>query len=511
MNRKPKGPKYRNLSARDGAIYYERVWNGRRYCRSTKTTDWDEAAAVRDLYEERKGIGSTVPILHAPTFEEFSKRYLEEDTTHLAPLTLHDRKAVLEGRLTKHLGAKRLDEITAADLHAYWTAEIDGIGEGRKRPRATITGRHDIDAVAAVLQYARELGLVGDADPVAAFRQVLRRRSRGQRGRAASEASRLIRPVEDPAELVRLVGAAREEGERAHLLVLLLLDAGLRLGEALALRWGNVAWGADENDRRRSLLVEASASRGGPIGPTKSGRSRRVGLARRLWRVLRAEHRRQFEPGPATLILEGFDQANFRHRDWRRILKVAGVAGVRMKDLRDTFASYLRSAGAPLGYVSKQLGHSDVSVTARHYAAWVAEDEYRDPVHLDADELPADVLAKIAVPTEVPRVDDGEPEGGDVTTRADWSERRVSNPRPSAWERRRRPRNDARLRIRAADGCYRALLGGIRVAETGPDGTGHTQIGVGGESRVSIRTAWTRRTHRMPQDAGSGSSSTREH
>ena len=32
MTKKPKGPKYRNLSARDGAIYYERVWNGRRYC-----------------------------------------------------------------------------------------------------------------------------------------------------------------------------------------------------------------------------------------------------------------------------------------------------------------------------------------------------------------------------------------------------------------------------------------------------------------------------------------------
>ena len=55
VKRKPKGAKYRNLSARGGVIYYERVWNGRRYCFSTRTTDWDQAAAVRDLYEQRRG------------------------------------------------------------------------------------------------------------------------------------------------------------------------------------------------------------------------------------------------------------------------------------------------------------------------------------------------------------------------------------------------------------------------------------------------------------------------
>jgi hypothetical protein len=87
------------------------------------------------------------------------------------------------------------------------------------------------------------------------------------------------------------------------------------------------------------------------------------------------------------------------------VLKLAGVSGVRMKDLRDTFASQLLTAGVQLGYVSLQLGHSTVAVTAQHYARWVGEDEYRDPVHLEPDELPADVLAKLAVPTIVPRVE----------------------------------------------------------------------------------------------------------
>ncbi len=45
MKRKPAGQKGRNLHARSGAIYYERVWKGRRFCFPKKTTDWDEAAA----------------------------------------------------------------------------------------------------------------------------------------------------------------------------------------------------------------------------------------------------------------------------------------------------------------------------------------------------------------------------------------------------------------------------------------------------------------------------------
>lgn len=44
MRRKPRGTKYRNLHARNGRIYYERVTPDRRIKISTKTDDWDEAA-----------------------------------------------------------------------------------------------------------------------------------------------------------------------------------------------------------------------------------------------------------------------------------------------------------------------------------------------------------------------------------------------------------------------------------------------------------------------------------
>ena len=45
---------------------------------------------------------------------------------------------------------------------------------------------------------------------------------------------------------------------------------------------------------------------------------------------------------------------------WKRIVRKARLAGVKPKDLRDSFASYLLTCGVQLGYLSRQLGHSNV-------------------------------------------------------------------------------------------------------------------------------------------------------
>ncbi len=78
------------------------------------------------------------------------------------------------------------------------------------------------------------------------------------------------------------------------------------------------------------------------------------------------------------------------------MLEAAEIAHRTFKDLRDTFASQLLTVGVPLGYVSLQLGHADVAVTARHYARWAGGDKWRRPPHLEDGEVPADLLARLA-------------------------------------------------------------------------------------------------------------------
>lgn len=388
--------KYRNLywrKTRAGkrVIYYEREFKGKRLRFSTKTTDREEAAAVRDLYEQRRGLAEGVLLNRpeeAPRFEDFAKRYLAEDISGLAHTTQRDREGHLrpDGPVMPLLGALRLDEITPSKLREWWGAAVV------ERKRSTKTGRNYLDAIAGVMAYAVDLGILAHS-PLPRFRESLRRKVRTQRGRA--EASVKADPIESPEEIDRVVEEARAESRAAHLLVLLCLDGGLRLGETLALRWGHVGWGKNEDDTRRHLRIERSRSRGGPEGPPKSGRARNVALSRRLRDTLEVEYARRFKPGPEQHILPEVDADQFRRRPWRRICERAKVGHRAIKDLRDTFASHLLMATGQLGYVSRQLGHADVAVTAKHYARWCGE-EYREPMVLESGEVPADLLARLA-------------------------------------------------------------------------------------------------------------------
>jgi hypothetical protein len=214
MKRKPSGAKYRNLTVRKDVIYYQRRASGKRIRFSCNTDDWQEAAAVARLYEERKGIGrlpfATVDV---PTLREFAKRYLEEDTGHLAPTTLTDCKRYLDpdARLLSTLGSLRLDEIDPPRLREWWNTE----GFGRPGKRVVSTGRTYLDALSGVLHYAKDLGLV-DSNPVDEFRKTLRRHGRTKRGHPAG---------------LRLA-PARARGRRDHGAALRAVDGRRRVPRA---------------------------------------------------------------------------------------------------------------------------------------------------------------------------------------------------------------------------------------------------------------------------------------
>ncbi|MEE8556358.1 MAG: tyrosine-type recombinase/integrase [Myxococcota bacterium] len=96
-------------------------------------------------------------------------------------------------------------------------------------------------------------------------------------------------------------------------------------------------------------------------------------------------------PSPEEHVVKGIDPSNWRRREWRRITQRTDIVA-RIKDLRDTFGSWLLSNGIPIKYVSKQLGHSSIATTEKHYAKWCHGDDYQDPIRLSLSELPADLL-----------------------------------------------------------------------------------------------------------------------
>ena len=76
-------------------------------------------------------------------------------------------------------------------------------------------------------------------------------------------------------------------------------------------------------------------------------------------------------------VAPGDDPERPRHdlkRPWDAVTKRAGLTGVRLHDLRHTYASFGAGGGLGLPIIGRLLGHSQSATTARH-------------AHLDNDPL----------------------------------------------------------------------------------------------------------------------------
>ncbi len=164
-------------------------------------------------------------------------------------------------------------------------------------------------------------------------------------------------------------------------------------------------------------------------------------------------------------MLGDTDPDQFRRREWKHILKHAGIGRWRLKDLQDTYACQLLSCGVPLGYVSTQLGHSEIAMTSRYYAKWI-DNGHQSPPVLGPTEVYADFLARLGKSHQSPTTgaDDEEAAMENVveTQELEWHAGRDSraaygrdaqatrsvaaNPRPSGSKYHASARSDGGLR-----------------------------------------------------------------
>jgi len=164
-----------------------------------------------------------------------------------------------------------------------------------------------------------------------------------------------------------------------HPLWVVLVTTGLRLGEALALRWEDI------DLDRGSLSVHRALQRqnrqGLVIVDPKSASSRRtVELTQIAIDALRA-HRKSWESrrdllgadwrGTSTVFASDvgspLDPTNVGHR-FGKAVKVAGLRRVRVHDLRHTAATLALQQGVNPKVVQEMLGHSSIMLTLGTYS-----------------------------------------------------------------------------------------------------------------------------------------------
>ena len=171
-------------------------------------------------------------------------------------------------------------------------------------------------------------------------------------------------------ELKRLCEALREEPYLWQVLVRLLIDSGLRIGECVGLLWENLNF--EKNVICVNGALKYTPDKGIVRSSTKNGKSRSFGVDPEVMEMLRVLRDRQSFSGESAYVFVNERTGLPLHPDSpRRFIKQlgekCGIKGLHPHMLRHSFASVAITNGADIASVSEKLGHSDKAVTLRMY------------------------------------------------------------------------------------------------------------------------------------------------
>jgi len=237
--------------------------------------------------------------------------------------------ALYKNHVERHWGHKHLDEITKADLITLLSRQQTTHAPG------------SCNRLLILLRYMFNLTLKWETpgiskNPTAGY-PLLKEENHMSRYLTTEEAQRLY------------VCLLKSENPMLQYIVPMLLVTGARKREVLDARW------EDFDLDRRSWRIHT----------TKLGKARHVPLSDGAISVLQAVP--QIEGCPWVFANPKTQNPYVAiHCSWDTVRTAAGLADVRMHDLRHSFASFLVNAGRTLYEVQHLLGHTQIKTTQRY-------------------------------------------------------------------------------------------------------------------------------------------------
>jgi integrase len=311
-------------------------------------------------FSRLKPRGESPPTTTGLIFSQVERGWESEG---LAVKTLVDLRWSLSNHLLPFFAGYRLSEITPQLVDTYKVAkarerhEIDQRREeARKRgerfsERGLSNGsiNHTLRHLAQILETAVEYELI-PSNPASGRRRRLK-------------ATRPARPWVEPEQLIAFLDAAPKGVGRV--LLAILAGAGLRIGEALALRWRDVDLGTG------TLYVRDAKT---PKGIREVHLTPALRELLALWRA-DTNHTGQSDYVVCTSTGRKHNPSNLRRDVLAKTvtaanakLQAAGIAPIgrlTFHGLRRTYASLRCVCGDDMRYTADQLGHEDARFTMR--------------------------------------------------------------------------------------------------------------------------------------------------
>lgn len=284
----------------------------------------------------------------APAVEDVWERFRRDYLPNNRPSTRASYENIWDLHIRPSLGKLKAAGVTTDDVEAMH----------RKIARkAPYRANRAVALLSRMFNLARRWGWVADNPCRGVERTPERRRARYL---APQELERLLAALEEfpYVERIRKAGGGsrlrrRKEprGDRlqsANAIRLLLLT-GARRNEVLGARW-------EQFDLDAGVWIKPGAT-------TKQKTDHRIPLSSVARELLKGM--KESNPGPWLFPSGSGHQKDLKYA-WRSICESADLEGVRLHDLRHSYASLLASRGSSLPIIGALLGHTQAATTARY-------------------------------------------------------------------------------------------------------------------------------------------------
>ncbi len=276
--------------------------------------------------------------LNIPTFAEFVANHWQADCKRMKPSTQIRTQIALNCQLLPRFGDMRLDQITRQDT-LKWFDHYSRTAPGGANRTLDVLRQIFIAAMRFdLIAYSPAKGIIPN-----------------KRGRPMRVLSK-----DEIARLHQVLDAMRPRLTNTVDIIRMLLLTGCRAGEIRLLHWQEV--------KGNRLTLEDSKT-----GP------RVIWISAVAEDLLKERRRERGVPSQTQELAREYVFPSAQHpnmpccsltRSWHIIRKMARIDGVRLHDLRHSFASHAIRSGLPVPVIQKLLGHSSPVMTMRyiHYA-----------------------------------------------------------------------------------------------------------------------------------------------